>query len=623
MDVDKILLTYPNELKNLSSFRGGPSKNAEIFLAGMNTLKYAGRVHRFCPEKKHCTMDDPYFTHWCKLVNNAQGPRDLWPNYDLAVPNKAAGYLSLLKYDKLQPDALCMDLWNETMTFAEKHFIAMSNSKVRDLTLPCRSDKVEQEIAKEEQIEQWTEIVDDVEKRASAGYPWTHWFRTKGELFEYRAELCDRCLDECRLVSKSSCACRFQGFMRDYCSQYWEDLANEDCRPCFWTNNVKEEIRPIEKLAINKLRTFIGGATEHVVANSQLNGDMNQKQYDSVHTHWSFVGGTKFYRGWNKMFKRLSRHPNAFELDESEFDSSLFREAMYGMMEFRWRMLHPQFRTAENRNRLRNVYRDIVDSYIVTQDGDVVQKNTGNSSGSGNTINDNTVILYRLLAYAWLVLCEEQRKNWTVEYFNSMRTFVNFHKHVEAALTGDDNTWTCSDEVVGWFNAKSVSRVWLSVGVKTTSPCYEARKLDECRFLSAGFLEVDKCMVPVPEHVKTMASLAFHDPSPMNPRWSLLRACALRIESFWCYESRVIISEYISWLLKNFDKELHSAKDVNDTKDIFTFEQVYSVYKTDNEIKQLYLMNESYIASVQLAFTSEVEEIYQYGLMGSAEFNSY
>jgi len=610
-----VLCAYPDGLTNKCLFRGGPSQNAENYLLNVKELKYAGRVFRHVPEGNKRAMDDPFFTAFCKINNDGAGPRDLYPEYDLAIPNKTAGYLSLLKYDKLQPDALRADIWNETMNFAEKHFVQMNNSIVRELSLPLYKDKVQQEVQKEECIEdEWNVIAEDVEKRASAGYPWSHWFKDKRELFEFRSELCEQCQDECRLISKSTCSCRYQGFFRDFCANYWQDLASENCRPTFWTNNVKEEIRPIDKLLLNKLRTFIGGASEHVVANSQLNGDMNQKMYDSVHKHWSFVGGTKFYRGWNKMFKRVNKHPNAFELDESEYDSSLFREAMYGMMEFRWRMLHPSHRTKENRNRLRNIYRDIVDSYIITQDGDVVQKNTGNSSGSGNTINDNTVILYRLLAYAWLLLCEENKFVWSTSYYEKMRTYESFSANVEAALTGDDNTWTCSDEVVGWFNAKSVSRVWASVGVKTTSPCYEPRRLEDCRFLSASFLNVDECMVPVPEHVKVMASLAFHNPSPMNPRWSLLRACALRIESFWCNKSRLILSDYIQWLLKNYHSLLHSKQDVTDKKDIFTFAQVFSVYKTDTEIKQLYLMNES--SSEEIVFD---EKLYQFGLSGCAE----
>jgi len=477
----------------------------------------------------------------------------MYPEYALANPNSTAGYLSLLKYDKLQPELLDGEAWKETLNWAERHFILMGNSVIQPLS---------RDVSEEEQREQWSEIASEIEKRASPGYPWTHWFKTKKELFEYQDGK----------------------FIKEHCQKYWHDLASEKCRPVFWTNNVKEEIRPVEKIVINKLRTFVGAPTEHVVASQQVFGNMNQKLYNTAHKHWCFVGGTKFYRGWNKLYNRLKKHPNAFELDESEYDSSLFRELMYGNAEFRWRQLSPDQRTLENRNRLDNLYREIVESLIVTTDGDVVMKDTGNPSGSFNTIADNTIGLYRLLAYAWILLSRK--------YAPELCNFESFHKHVEAALTGDDNTWTCSDEVVKWFNARSVAEIWTTVGVTTKSPCWEPRKLEETWFLSSGFRKIGSCWVPYPEHAKVMASIAFHNSCPRNPRWSLLRACALRIESFWCDQSRQVVGDYIEWLLKTYWNELHTPKDPNDLKDVFTFDEVFSVYKTDTQIKQLYLMEE-------------------------------
>ena len=49
----------------------------------------------------------------------------------------------------------------------------------------------------------------------------------------------------------------------------------------------------------------------------------------------------------------------------------------------------------------------MVNSVIITADGNIVQKSTGNPSGSVNTISDNTLALYWLLAYAWYLLASE------------------------------------------------------------------------------------------------------------------------------------------------------------------------------------------------------------------------
>jgi len=45
-------------------------------------------------------------------------------------------------------------------------------------------------------------------------------------------------------------------------------------------------------------------------------------------------------------------------------------------------------------------------------------------------------------------------------------------------------------------------------------------------------------------------------------------------------------------LCKNYAAELQSPKDPKDPLDIFTFNEVYFVFKTDSELKMLYLSNE-------------------------------
>jgi len=175
---------------------------------------------------------------------------------------------------------------------------------------------------------------------------------------------------------------------------------------------------------------------------------------------WSFVGCTKFLGEWDALYRRLGRYGkprseeflrNAFELDESAFDCSLFRRAMYGQRDIRWSMLDPLERTPENWSRFSALYDDVVETVICLETGEIVRKSTGNPSGCSNTVVDNTMILFRLLAYAWILLARAEGRP---------TTYLDFKQEVEAALNGDDNTFTVSDEVVGWFNATSVSKIW-------------------------------------------------------------------------------------------------------------------------------------------------------------------
>ncbi len=523
---------YPGFIQErIRASRRGPSRAARTHILNCHSLKWLRRVHRVCVDKVK-NYNDFHFAEFCRSQLGFS-PEDKWVRYGVSTPNKEAGYKSVVKYDKVQP-FLDMELWNRTMTWAQLHFVEMSGSVL---------------------LREFEAIKSVINLLASSGYPFGLEFQKKKNFFNWVKA-------------------------REYLDAYWDDIGHRH-RWCVWANNVKEEIRTIAKIWDNNLRTFLGSSVEHVYACTKLFGDMNNRFYESAGRTWSYVGSSKFRFGWDTLFKRLNKHPNAFELDETEFDSSLFREAMYGMAEFRKRMLSPRENTRANRNRIDSLYRNIVDSIIVTQDGDLVQKNTGNPSGSSNTVVDNTVVLFRLFCYAWLVLTRDKPE---------LATYDMFLKHVEAALNGDDNTWTCSDEVVGWFNAETVAYVWSSVGVTTKwrdSPT--SRKLIDCKFLSTWWRDLGGVYVPVPEREKVMSSMAFHSRSPKDARWSLLRACALRIECFWDVEARKLLADFIRWLIKTKWDELHKPNDKSDPRDMFTYETVYSVYKTDQELEQLYL----------------------------------
>jgi hypothetical protein len=290
-------------------------------------------------------------------------------------------------------------------------------------------------------------------------------------------------------------------------------------------------------------------------------------------------------------FCKLNKHPNAFELDESHYDASLFRAAMFGMVHWRFAMLADQ--SAENAKRMLHLYQDIVDSYIILTHGEVVRKHTGNPSGSPNTIVDNTVILYRLLSYAFMQCYKRFWHPGMPRQQKCSRAYMQ--ANVEMALGGDDNTFTVSDEIVGWFNARNISEVWSGIGVITHAPHdegtleYEARRLEDCHFFSMGFHKVRGIYVPVPNAEKMQASMLFAGKHVDQPIWSLLRACAVRIETFYDTTMRKIMKGYIQHLIIHYKPQLLASKDP-------TFDQVMTVFKSDDAIEALYLGYEAILS---------------------------
>jgi len=465
----------------------------------------------------------------------------IFSDYRMVNANHPASFKSISKYDRVEP-VVQDDAWELAGEWTKEHFApSMSGSRV-----------MEQD-----------EVVKEMDHNTSTGTPWNFVYQRKKEFFA-------------------------DPVMSAVLPDYWMLIGSEitDKVP-IWTCSQKIELRSLQKLQDNAVRTFTASPVEHSCALNRVCLDMNNKFYDAGARQviWSFVGATKFLCGWDRLYRRLSVHPNAFELDEKDFDASLFARALYGQMEIRWSFLREEDRTPENRLRLENLYHAIVNSVIVLETGELMQKFLGNPSGSSNTIVDNTMILYRLFAYAWIVLCKER---------GVKPNRQEFEREVEAALNGDDNTFTVSDVVVSWFNPVSIKRVWDGIGVTTKTPCETPRPLSETTFLSQGFKYDDGLglWMPRPDHAKVLSSLMWGSPND-DVRWHLLRACALRLDSYGNEYARKVLAEYIDFLNSEFKDRLVGEVRVSQDSDPVTMSQIRSIWKSDMWIEALYAGKES------------------------------
>jgi len=479
-------------------------------------------VHRFTKQVGKETLNSS-FAEFCR-----QTGRKVPQGYRMVFPRMEASFKSVSKYDKGQPE-LDEGAWLLAGEWTKQHFYpTMSGSAVLSEEL----------------------VLGEMDKTTSCGYPWSLAFQRKTD---FLADETARCV----------------------LSDYWARIALPDNRIVpIWTCSQKVELREIEKLEQLKHRTFTASPVEHSVATNRMCLDMNNRFYAGNNKTWSFVGGTKFLQGWDQLYGRLSKHPNAFELDESEYDSSLFARAMFGQLAIRWEFLRSVDRTPENWCRLRAIYDSIVHSVIVLENGELVQKHTGNPSGSSNTIVDNTMILFRLFAYAWILLSRQR---------DADASYDQFMEHVEAALNGDDNTFTTSDDVVGWFNPTTISPLWSAIGVTTKTPDPRPRPLADVRFLSQGFRYDQRLCIwlPVPETEKVLSSL-YAGSNVDDVRWHYLRASALRLDSYGNEEVRSILRDYLDFLNHN-----HSEKMCGSVNGL-SMREIQNVWKSDAFIEALY-----------------------------------
>jgi len=454
-------------------------------------------------------------------------------NYRMAYTNVPAAFSSAAKYDRKQP-FLNKEAWALAGEWTKQHFFPFMGGSV---------------------IVEPSVVLTEADRSTSPGYPASLFFKTKGDLID---------------DPKAS----------KIFEEYYSRIALPDGVPIpIWTNSLKVEIRSIDKLVKNDIRTFTASPYEHTYGLNRICWDQNQRFYASANKHWSFVGCSKYFRGWDTLYRRLDKHPNAFELDESQYDCSLFQEAMWGQRDIRFEMLSPEYQTERNYNRITNLYESMINTVIIMCNGDLIRKWTGNPSGSGNTIVDNTMILFRLFAYAYILVC------WSMLL---PALYLEFTSNVEAALNGDDNTFTVSDEIVSWFNPITIKEIWDDIGVITKTPDEKPRSLAECSFLSQGFAfsKTMNCWVPVPETSRVLCSMMYGSDVD-DVRWHLLRANALRLDAYCNEEVRKVLSQYISYINHVHHNELFGV--IND----IPMKDIHAMWKSNLAIEALYSGYES------------------------------
>lgn len=455
-----------------------------------------GAVPRF-PRYENKRREDPFV----RMFIDEERPHEL-DNFGwaLPIPNEEAAYKSLSKYGKDMPSMTKDKVaqMNKAWEWTYRHFAPyMQNSEVRT----------------------YQQVKEKLDMKTSCGAPFNFLYKTKKELFENDKEI-------------------DQWFEED-----WNNM-NEDWT-CLCTNSLKEEIRPIEKVKMNKIRTFTAMAADMTVQGNRLFADMNEKMNDSWLRSSSTVGWSPFQGNWNRMIKKLKKHPNGYALDESEYDSSLRSYMMWGCAWLRWRMLRKEDQTLQNLMRLKVIYRNLVSTIVLSPTGVLVMKLTGNPSGSPNTINDNTLILYTLMAYAWMDNCPSEDAN-----------LADFEAETAKCLCGDDNTWTVSDYGHRFYNAYTVIDTWKTLGVTTTTDCMEAREADELDYLSAHTVYIGNIAVPIYDHTKILTSLLYSKKEKQSPIQALDRVNGMYIGGYtnpWC---RQILSQYRNWLIESYDKVL-------------------------------------------------------------------
>lgn len=357
---------------------------------------------------------------------------------------------------------------------------------------------------RDSKISTYDEVVSELDLTTSTGYPFNKVFAKKRELLEQDPD--------------------FKQFMEED----WERLKHF-CWSCIATSSLKEELRAEEKIIDNSIRTFISMPIDATIHGKRLYDDMNNKFYNSYLHTASAVGMSPYDGNWHVLYEKLMKFGKeslGWDLDESQYDSSLRSFMMWNCANFRFNMLRKEDRTEENRQRNQVYYRNLNHTFIITPNGVLVMKKGGNPSGGVNTIVDNTLSLYALLCYAWICIHEDREIETSYEEFNA---------NTSAALVGDDNTFTVSPTKIDIFNATNIIAIWVEIGVTTTCDSLKPRPVHELSFLSARFYNMRGIMVPLYDRNKLMTTLLYSRHKQQSPAFALERVAGI-MSVGWCDE---------------------------------------------------------------------------------------
>lgn len=324
------------------------------------------------------------------------------------------------------------------------------------------------------------------------------------------------------------------GLTSKFFAEHWVKLATRGAPLTYWSANLKDELRQREKVLDNKTRLFLIGPVEHAIAMERIFGDMNARLVAAGRSgRVASCVGVEFFR---RFFDRVHSMTADFEevecADAKKYDSTLLPVFLRGMALFRFECLCESDRTNENALRIYNLYRDIIWTPIILQNGLIIQKEHGNPSGQVNTSTDNTMILYWIYAYVWL------RSGGTNDY-------LDFCRYSKLLLYGDDSVLMRRGLACDVFRRDNLVSGFSSLGM-------ELEFSEHLEFLGhvCCYSPHLSIYVPVLSTERILSSLAQGGRS--LPDLTLTRACNLRIVSYTNPEAFRICDAFCKWLMDRF-----------------------------------------------------------------------
>lgn len=347
----------------------------------------------------------------------------------------------------------------------------------------------------------------------------------------------------------------------DVTGQSWMNL---------WGNKVKEELRPSEKIALGKVRTFTASNKAYQYAFNRLFLNQTKAFVASGGPHYGHtVGMSKYGRNWHEAGCYLDFFPNKFDYDVDTCDGEVQNHEKTDYMFSKWDFLPIEDRTPANYNVFLHCVVTELFSIVIDAAGTAWLIPNGTKSGSPDTAMSTTWIIKRRFVYAFFKLGK-------FESYEQAK--AAYHEHVRHLGQGDDGAFSVSDQMVTTVNFNTVKAVFEQNGwhISTLSPI--PRDLDSIVYLSNWFRKHKGYWIPEPASDKMCVSMAYT--RQITPAMSLARAAALYQEGFWSEVLRKRLRLHIARLLRKYKERMEYNRE---------WQIAVGMLKPDSEIERLYL----------------------------------
>ncbi|DAZ87487.1 TPA_asm: non-structural polyprotein [Strongylocentrotus intermedius associated picornavirus 1] len=259
-----------------------------------------------------------------------------------------------------------------------------------------------------------------------------------------------------------------------------EDNARKGIRtPTYWIDTLKDERRPLEKVAVGKTRVFAAGSMDYIILFRKYFLGFNAHVMKEKIDNEIAVGINVYSSEWTKLGRFLKRQgPKVIAGDFSNFDGTLNGQILHKICD----MINDWYDDGPENAQIRRVlWEEIVSSHHIFEDN-VYSWTHSQPSGNPCTVIINSIYNSVSMRIVWQLIMAH------TEY----AALSNFSKYVNMISFGDDNVLNINDLVIDDFNQLTIAEGYAQIGMTytdegKTGELVKYRKLEDVKFLKRGF----------------------------------------------------------------------------------------------------------------------------------------